>query len=260
MKKYLHIAKINFLNNIQYFGEFFFKAVFILIILFIFTNIWQAIYQNQVSIEGFTITMMLWYLLMAESLVVSAPNVIREVNKDIQSGEIAYQLNKPYNYIGYYLSKVLSYRIISFGVTLALGAVLIFFMVGGIAFNLFNFILVLLVVLLAMILDFFMLMSLALLAFWFEDTNSFRWIYDKILFTLGGMLIPLEIFPKWLSSFSGVLPFSFVAYYPSKLFVDFSFSQFYYVTLVQVVYIVFFMLISFLIYQKGVRGLNINGG
>jgi ABC-2 type transport system permease protein len=260
MKKYIQIGKINFLNNIQYFSEFFFKAIFILVILFIFTNIWKTIYSGKAVIEGFTIAMMIWYLLMTESIVTSTSPVVKDVNKEIQSGDVAYQLNKPYNYIFYHLAKSFSHRTIGFFVTFSIGAVLIYFMIGGIPFNLMTLPMLLITIILALVLDFFMIMSIALLAFWFEDTNSFKWIYDKILFTIGGMLVPLEIFPKWLSSISNVLPFGFVAYHPAKLFVNFEISSFLKIVGIQLGYILVFLSIVLLIYKIGSRRLNINGG
>jgi ABC-2 type transport system permease protein len=260
MRKYFEIGKINFLNYINYFGEFFFKALFILLILFIFVNIWKAAYAGKAVIEGFTIAMMMWYLLFTESIVTSTSSVIKEVNKEIQGGDIVYQLNKPYHYILYHLSRALSYRAIGFVVTFSMGAILVWIMVGGFNFNLLSIPAIIIIIALALILDFFMIMSIALLAFWFEDTNSFRWVYDKFLFTIGGMLIPLEIFPKWLSNISGVLPFSFVAYYPAKMFVNFNVNELLRVIIYQIGYIFIFAVLAFTIYHFGSRRLNINGG
>jgi len=260
MKKYFEISKINFLNNIVYISEFLLRAVFILIILFIFINIWKAIYSGQNLIEGYTLAMIMWYMLMTESIVVSGSGVVKEVNKDVQSGDLAYQLNKPYSYIGYYFAKSMSYKIISFVITFAMGSILVSLMMGGFAFTFSNIPLIIIVVLLALVLDFFMLLCIALLAFWMEDTNSIKWIYDKLLFTVGGMLVPLEILPKWLANISNYLPFSFAVYHPAKLFVNFNLSNFFSVIGFQLIYIIVFMIISILIYKKGIRGVNINGG
>ncbi len=260
MKKYFEIAKINFLNNIAYFSEFILRAVFILIILFIFINIWKTIYSGQTLIEGYTLAMMIWYLLMTESIVTSGSGVVKEINRDVQSGDIAYQLNKPYSYIGYYFAKSISYKIIGFVVTFAIGSVLVFLMSGGIDFNVSNLPLLIVSIFLALILDFFMLLCIALLGFWFEDTNAFRWIYDKLLFTIGGMLVPLEIFPKWLADISNALPFSFAVYQPAKLFVNFSLSRFLEVAGFQLAYIILFAAIAIIIYKFGIRRVNINGG
>jgi ABC-2 type transport system permease protein len=260
MKKYFEIAKINFMNNLVYFSEFLLKSLFILVILFIFINIWKAVYAGRELVEGFSLAMMIWYLLLAESIVTSGSTVVRELNTDIQGGGVAYQLNKPYSYIGYYFTKSISYKLIGFTVTFIVGSILVYSMLGGISFSFSNLPYLLLLIFLALILDFFMLLCIALLAFWFEDTTSFRWIYDKIMFTIGGMLIPLEIFPKWLANISNILPFSFAVYQPAKLFVDFTFDRFLHVLCLQLIYILVFLAIAILIYRKGIRRVNINGG
>lgn len=260
MKKYLEVSKINLMNNLAYAGEFFLKAGFILVILFIFVNIWRTAYSGREVIEGFTLVMIMWYMLMTESIVTSGSTIIREVNADIQGGGIAYQLNKPYSYIGYYFSKSMTYKIISFVITFLIGAVLVYYMIGGIAISMSILPFIIITVLLALILDFFMLLCIALLAFWFEDTTSIRWIYDKILFTVGGMLVPLEIFPNWLRHISEVLPFSFAVYAPAKLFVNFEMSRFIETAGIQISYIALFIGLSILIYKKGIRRVNINGG
>jgi ABC-2 type transport system permease protein len=260
MKKYLQIGKINFMNNIVYFSEFILKGLFILLILFIFIHIWRAAYSGKDLVEGYTLAMMIWYLLMAESIVTSGSTIIREINADIQGGGIAYQLNKPYSYIGYYFAKSISYKLIGFLVTFAIGSILVSFMVGGFNFNLEYIPFLAITILLALILDFFMLLCIALLAFWFEDTTSFRWIYDKILFTIGGMLVPLEIFPKWLSNISNVLPFSFAVYQPAKLFVSFDITRFVTVAGIQLIYILLFAVLAIILYKIGIRRVNVNGG
>ncbi len=260
MKKYFEIAKINFLNNIVYFGEFFFKAVFILVVLFIFINIWKVAYAGKVAIEGFTIAMVVWYLLMTESIVTSESPVLKEVHKEVQSGDVAHMLNKPYSYALYHLAKSLSYRVISFSMTFLIGTALILAMVGRIGFSWAYVIPVGLTVILALILDFTIIFCISLLAFWIEDTNAFRWIYQKILFTVGGMLIPLDFFPKWLGDISKAMPFSYVAYYPAKLFVNFNFSDFLRIIGIQLVYISIFSLVIFGIYKIAVRRMSINGG
>jgi len=260
MKKYFEIAKINFLNSLAYFGEFFFHALFILLILFIFTNMWKAVYSGKEIIEGFTLSMMIWYLLMAESIVTSSPGFVKEVNKEVQSGEIAYQLNKPYSYILYHFAKSSSKRIIYFSLTFIFGAIFVYLLIGGFNFKFYSLFFLAIIILLALILDFFIAMSIALLSFWLEDSNPIRWIYDKFLFTIGGMLVPLEIFPNWLSQISTVLPFSYIAYAPAKLFVKFELTQFFNVLIIQIAYITIFGCLTWMIYRRGTRRLNINGG
>jgi ABC-2 type transport system permease protein len=204
--------------------------------------------------------MMLWYLLVAEAIVTSSPGFVREINTEVQNGEIAYKLNKPYSYILYHFAKSFSRRIITFFAAFIIGAILVYFLVGGFDFKIYSLPFLIIIIFLAMALDFFISMSIALLSFWLEDSNSLRWIYDKLLFTIGGMLVPLEIFPIWLSKIATILPFSYIAYSPAKLFVRFNLSDFFSVFAVQIGYILLFSCLTWLIYQKGIRRLNVNGG
>ena len=84
---------------------------------------------------------------------------------------------------------------------------------------------VLIVGILALLLDFFMMSIIGLLAFVAEDTDSFRLIYQKLTFILGGLMLPIDFLPDWLQNIAYSLPFSLTTYAPAKLFVAFSWEQ-----------------------------------
>jgi energy-coupling factor transporter ATP-binding protein EcfA2 len=41
---------------------------------------------------------------------------------------------------------------------------------------------------------------IGLSAFWVEDTQPAEWIYNKFVLTIGGLFLPLELFPGWLAT------------------------------------------------------------
>ena len=88
----------------------------------------------------------------------------------------------------------------------------------------------------------------------------FRWIYQKMIFTLGGMLLPLDFFPETIAKVSRYLPFAFVTYGPAKLFVDFEMGEVLSLYGGQIVYLLLGILLCFTVYRKGVSQLNVNGG
>ena len=55
-------------------------------------------------------------------------------------------------------------------------------------------------------------------------------------------------------------PVFVVSYGPAKLFVDFSLSMFLKVISAQIIYLLICFIIVHLIYRKGVRRINVNGG
>jgi ABC-2 type transport system permease protein len=103
-------------------------------------------------------------------------------------------------------------------------------------------------------------MTLALTSFWFEENTPFFWIYSKLVFTLGGMLVPVELFPLWLQKVAHYLPFAYVTYVPARLTVDFSFASFFRGFSIQIIYVIVFFLLSMTLYRRGARNLNVNGG
>lgn len=111
-----------------------------------------------------------------------------------------------------------------------------------------------------MAINFILILVMGLSAFWLEDSASISWIYQKIVFIIGGMLLPLEFYPSWLENLSKSLPTSYLMYYPAKLFVHFDFTLFFKIIIGQIAWIVILSIIAFIIYKKGVREVNINGG
>ena len=59
--------------------------------------------------------------------------------------------------------------------------------------------------------------AFAAAAFWLRDAGSAWFLYQKLIFVLGGMLIPLEALPGWLERTAAVLPFKAMSYTPARL-------------------------------------------
>ena len=93
-----------------------------------------------------------------------------------------------------------------------------------------------------------------------EDVSSLQLIYNKILFILGGMLIPLDFFPGWLAALSKALPFNLVLYGPARIFVRGDISTALMILSHQCLWIAVMISILFLFYRKAMKYLSINGG
>jgi len=257
--KYFSIAKINLLNALAYMSAALSRAIFIGIIIFVFVHLWRAIYQTKPLVEGFTIAMMIWYLLFAESIVTSETRVTKTIAQDVQSGVIAYHLNKPFHYVWYQYFTFLGDALLKFFTTFAVGSAVAYVMVGGFNFN-FNYLIFILIVgFFGLSLNYLMNLSLGLFAFWLEDVEGLAFILHKFVFIIGGMLVPLDVFPSWIQ-WTKWLPFSYVAYHPAKLFVMFNLKTFINVLAGQLVYIVALFALCFIIFHYGAKKVSIHGG
>jgi ABC-2 type transport system permease protein len=113
---------------------------------------------------------------------------------------------------------------------------------------------------LGLLLHFHLMACLALLVFWVEETRPFFWIYQKILFTAGGLMIPLEFFPDWLRSILDCLPFASVLYAPARLGVHFDVAVAVRLVATQAAWLLGFALLALAIYRSASRRLAVNGG
>ena len=80
----------------------------------------------------------------------------------------------------------------------------------------------------AWILNFCISVIIGLAAFVTEDVNAFVWIYQKMAFIFGGLIIPLDFYPAWMQTIARLLPFSAMLYLPAHLFVSPSLAALFY--------------------------------
>ncbi|MBU3127832.1 ABC-2 family transporter protein [Clostridium tagluense] len=260
--KYGQISKITMSNSLVYFWNFLSKNIFFVFIMFIYLMLWKNIYaQKGSTIAGLSLNAMIWYLIVTELVTLSRTDIHVQVNEDVKSGNIAYLLNKPYNYVIY----CFSYFVGEIGIKLLTNGIIglsIGFIYAGTLenFNVLHLPFIFLSLIVGCCINFFIYITLALTSFWFEDNTAFFWIYSKLIFTLGGMLMPIELFPDWLQKISKYLPFAYVTYVPAKLAVDFSLSNFYKQFSIQLLYLGIFFTLAMTLYKKGAKNLNVNGG
>lgn len=260
--KYNYITKISLSNNLVYFADFLVRNFFFVFIMYIMLMLWTNIYGSKGgNIAGFTLNQMIWYLVVTEMITLSRSNIFTEASLDVKNGNIAYMLNKPYNYILYCFFNSLGEMGVKLLTNMLVGLFIGILYVGPLAsFNLIHLPFIVVSILLGIFINFFIHISLSLTSFWLEENSAFFWIYQKLVFMLGGMLIPLDMFPGWLRNIAANLPFAYVTYAPAKLAVGFSYNSFIYTIAFQLVYLGFFFTLSMVIFRKGAKALNVNGG
>ena len=122
-----------------------------------------------------------------------------------------------------------------------------------------KFFVVLITMILATFISIFLIIFIGLISFYIEDANPLYWVYSKFILILG-TLFPIEFFPKLLQPIVSYSPIYVVSYGPAKLFVNFNWTLAIQVIISQIIYLFFAYLICLLLYRKGVRQLNVNGG
>jgi len=263
MKKYLYIYKSELMTNLQYVFDLLVGFIGYIIHIFIFLNLWKYIYSDPNElINGYNMTQMIWYVIITEIIwsALGGRKLSKKICNDVKSGNITYNINKPYNYIEYSLFNHLGLVTLRLVLLTIIGIGLGYIFLGGFPnLSIIQILAVILTSILAIVISVLLIVFLGLISFFIEDASPFFWIYSKVILVLG-TIFPIEYFPKVMQPIMKLSPVYAVSYGPAKLFVDFSNQEFIKIIIAQVIYLIFGFIICHLIYKKGVKKLNVNGG
>ena len=261
-RKYLAAFRVSLLNQLAYPAELWLRTIFVFLIMFVFSSLWHTTYGElgRARLGGLDLSQMLWYLALTESFILSRPRDSLRIDEEVRSGQLAYGLGRPYNWVLYRFAQLSGERLPRFLVTLLVAAALASLFAGGIGVGWWGIVAGLPALALALVLDFLFVLMIGLLAFWVEDTTPFLFIYDRFLMILGGMLLPLELFPAALRVVAQVLPFSAIVYAPARLFVDPDAERLGALLLQQVGTLALAVVAASALFRYAVRRLQSNGG
>jgi ABC-2 type transport system permease protein len=261
-EKYVTAMRVSVQNQLAYPGELWLRTVFIVLIMFIFSSLWHTTYGElgRASVGGFTLTQMLWYLAITESLMLSRPRDSLRIDEEVRSGDLAYALVRPYNFVAYRYAQMIGERLVRFGVNMLVAAPLALVFTGGVGIGATGLLPGALAVFTAISIDFLFVLAISLLAFWLEDTASMLFIYDRLLMIAGGMLLPLSLFPGPLAAIARALPFSAIINGPAQMLVGYEAGEFASLLARQSIALVVAVALASVVFRLGVRRINANGG
>jgi len=263
MRKYLFIFKSELMTNLQYIFNVLTNVMAYFVIIFIYINLWNYIYDNPTQlINGYSKAQMIWYVIFTEIIYFSlgGRRACIKLAEEVKSGRIAYTINKPYNYVLYSLFSHMGNVFIKSIVFLIVGLLMGAIFIGEFPVLSFVNVLALLVIFyIALIVNTLFIIVIGLFSFIIEDSVPMYWLYSK--FTLiCGALFPIEFFPEKVQKILQFSPVFAINYGPAKLFVNFSWEQLIPILISQIAYMLIAYLLCMLVYRKGVKRLNVNGG
>jgi len=260
LRKYAVIARVSLLNAINYRASIFSRFGFYALFIYVFMSLWRAIYKEG-AVHGYSYEQIVWYLILTELIgFTCGPAMFHDMNNDIKSGSIAYQLGRPVHYVFYQLSAAfgqIALNFLSVGVlAIALGLLFVGPLPG---FQPSSILALSVSVILGILLNYFIMMLIGLSVFIMEDNFALYLIYQKLSFMLG-MFLPVEFLPLRLQAVAKRLPFSYITWAPAKIFVNYSPELFLELVPQQAAWAIIFILLTLISYRFCVRRLQVNGG
>jgi ABC-2 type transport system permease protein len=149
---------------------------------------------------------LVWYLAATEWILLSAPPLHIEIQEAIRRGDVVYQLGRPASYVLAELAAglgLVAVRAPLLGLTAflcafaftawtpPLGALAMVVPFGLVACALITALHVL----------------IGLLAFWLQDVSPVSWVWQKLMFVLGGLMLPVALYPDFIQRAAAFTPF-----------------------------------------------------
>jgi len=260
IRKYAKIFQCTFRDQLAYLPAFVTGQIFFVVIIFVFFSLWKVIYGKEGLIAGLSLTQTLWYLTFTETVELSKARIYLTIQNEVKEGSIAYALNRPYSYNGFQTARAMGESLVKMIPILILGFVTTLLFVGPLPGYARALPFGLVLITGGLLLNTLWMLNIGLLAFWTEDVTPFYWIFQKLIFILGGMFFPIDFFPDWLQQTARSLPFAFSAYWPALTMVRFSRHAFLTGLTGQVVYIILLGLTGSLLFRAAQRKVHVQGG
>jgi ABC-2 type transport system permease protein len=191
---------------------------FYVIVVSVLSGLWRvAANANGGHLAGYSAVAITWYIATTECAVVSLNiRMIDDIGRDIGSGAVAVELLRPASVVAVRVATEVG-RALPRLTALAATAVVVASLEGGAPPRPLTLLLAYPSLVLAIAINICAQHTFAAAAFWLRDAGSTWLLYQKLVFILGGMLIPLEALPGWLHGAADALPWRAMAYVPARL-------------------------------------------
>jgi ABC-2 type transport system permease protein len=186
------------------------------VLLFVFSRLWGVIGGAYPGLE-IPADRVIWYIAITEWIVLSATPVHDDVQDELRSGDLLYRLTRPLAYPWAKLAETIGDLLVRLGIHAFAGVGFAYAFTGTMPLDAVALAWVVpLGVLAAVVANTFGLV-IGLGSFWIHDCRPIYWIWQKGLFLLGGLLVPLELYPDWLRTIALWSPFAAILHGPGSL-------------------------------------------
>ncbi len=217
---YLDLIRIRFLMMLAYRVNYYSGIIIYAINIGAYYFLWGAIYGEQETLGGFTVSQMTTYVAvswMARAFYFN--NLDREIGNEIRDGSVAIQMIRPYNYLVVKMMQGFGEGIFRF----------LLFMIPGMVLACLLFPVKLpsdpgiWAVYLVMLFFSFLINSqinilTGLAAFFVESSEGMMRLKRVAVDLFSGVIVPISFFPGWLEGAMKWLPFQAITYLPSSVF------------------------------------------
>lgn len=202
-----HIALAGMRQTLAQRASWLGRSVFLVLILVIFERLWHAV-EAEGRLPGLSARDLVWYLAVTEWIVIGMPQPHLAMEAEVRSGEIAAVLTRPVPWLAVKVAEALGALIVRLTALGLAGFAAAWLLAGGLPREPWGLALALPLGFLAGALGTLFYALVGLCTFWLGDCAPVAWVFQKLCFLFGGLILPLALYPDWLRAFSEWTPFA----------------------------------------------------
>lgn len=257
LKKYWEVFLFSLKAQINFLPNYIFSLISFGIFIFIFNNLWEYLLVGK-ELVGFTKQELLWYIIVAELVTCSSPRFYNNIADMIKTGDIAVLLTKPI-YLPYYFFAENVTTFIKVGIYLIFGILIGLFFAGSIEMTIVKVFLFAIALVFGILTNILIEIIIGLTAFYTEENKAVHLILQKLGFFL--VFTPLEFYPDFFQKVLLCLPTTYGFYVPAKIFSNYpGLSNAIFLVGMEILMFFILMMMIYVLYKKGVKKINVNGG
>lgn len=196
-------------------GEVYGRVAFFAVILGVFSSLWRAVAEAGMPVPADP-KALVWYLAATEWILLSVPPIHIDIQEAIRRGDVVYQLGRPVSYVLAELASGLGLLAVRAPLLGATAFVCAFAFTGSTP-PLSALVMVVPFGFAAAALITALHLWIGLLAFWLQDVSPVYWVCQKLMFVLGGLMLPLELYPNFVQKVAAFTPFPAALSGPASL-------------------------------------------
>lgn len=221
MKKNLAIIYAAWQRALTYRFNTFFYRLGEMTEIIVLVLMWRTIYSYESLIRGYTLQEMITYILIGNLVNVMVRNWLPDVvAEDIKNGTLSFFLIKPISYFKYIIFREIGRISLTFFLSVAIQLLIISFFLEDIILpsNVFNLIIIVIMIVLAFVMELFLSFLVGLIAFWTAEVGGIYSTISRVTKFFAGGYFPLTLLPQVFVQASFLLPFAYTFFIPAQLY------------------------------------------
>ena len=256
-KKYLSVMGISIKASSAYKIKLFFYALTGITQFLSYFYLWNALYSNKGSYNGFTEGGILTYFVISFFIQSLLPRwIAMEIGWGVKRGEIINVFLRPVGFRTYFMLYAFGDVVFTF---IFMGLpIIVFTWFGTSLLPCGNAILFAFSLIVSYGIAFNLFYLVGLISFITTNIWGIFLTFDLVNLFLSGALLPIKFMPEWLIMVTRILPFRYVADFPISVWLTGKADI--YELLVQILWFILLSIVTKIVYKRAISKLDIFGG